>query len=67
MNFPGVRKENKSDWFWVKNSFLQANYKEELEAMVQSGRKAEIEALYYHGYDFLGKYLANKVVQVDYI
>ena len=35
--------------------------------MVQRGRKAEIEALYFHGYDFLGKYLANKVVQVHYI
>ena len=35
--------------------------------MVQSGRRAEIEALYFHGYDFLGKYLANKTVQTHYI
>ncbi|GMH09369.1 hypothetical protein Nepgr_011210 [Nepenthes gracilis] len=46
---------------------LQDNYKEELSLMVQRGLKAEIEALYYHGYDFLGKYLAMKIVQAKYI
>ncbi|GAB4857433.1 hypothetical protein Ancab_015342 [Ancistrocladus abbreviatus] len=46
---------------------LQDNYKEELSLMVQSGQRAEIEALYYHGYDFLGKYLAKKIVQANYI
>jgi meiotic recombination protein SPO11 len=35
--------------------------------MVQSGRRAEIEALYFHGYDYLGKYIAKKIVQSDYI
>ncbi|PWA55193.1 meiotic recombination protein SPO11-2 [Artemisia annua] len=47
----------------TSSEILQDNYKEELAVMVQRGRKAEIEALYFHGYDFLGKYLANKVVQ----
>ncbi|MFS7914401.1 putative DNA topoisomerase (ATP-hydrolyzing) [Helianthus anomalus] len=51
----------------TSSEILQDNYKEELAVMVQSGKKAEIEALYFHGYDFLGKYLANKIVQVDYI
>ena len=35
--------------------------------MVQSGKRAEIEALYCHGYDFLGKFIAKKIVQADYI
>ncbi|XP_071697021.1 meiotic recombination protein SPO11-2 [Rutidosis leptorrhynchoides] len=51
----------------TSSEILQDNYKEELAVMVQSGHKAEIEALYFHGYDFLVKYLANKVVQVHYI
>lgn len=46
---------------------LQDDYKEELSLMVQRGQRAEIEALYCHGYDFLGKYLAKKIVQADYI
>ncbi|KAL8256015.1 hypothetical protein R6Q59_031082 [Mikania micrantha] len=51
----------------ISSEILQDNYKEELAIMVQSGKKAEIEALYFHGYDYLGKYLANKVVKVNYI
>ncbi|KAJ0940572.1 putative DNA topoisomerase (ATP-hydrolyzing) [Helianthus annuus] len=51
----------------TSSEILQDNYKEELAVMVQSGKKAEIEALYFHGYDFLGKYLANKIVQVNYL
>ncbi|KAF8379593.1 hypothetical protein HHK36_029034 [Tetracentron sinense] len=51
----------------MSSEILQENYKEELEIMVQSGRRAEIEALYFHGYDFLGKYIARKIVQADYI
>lgn len=35
--------------------------------MVERGQRAELEALYYHGYEYLGKYLANKIVQADYI
>ncbi|KNA14491.1 hypothetical protein SOVF_107100 [Spinacia oleracea] len=46
---------------------LPDDYKEELSLMVQRGQRAEIEALYCHGYDFLGKYLAKKIVQADYI
>lgn len=46
---------------------LQDEYQEELSLMIQSGHRAEIEALYYRGYDFLGKYLAKKIVQANYI
>ncbi|KAI3996146.1 hypothetical protein MKX01_031500 [Papaver californicum] len=46
---------------------LQDSYREELAMMVQNGRRAEIEALYCNGYDFLGKYIAKKIVQADYI
>ncbi|KAJ4839150.1 hypothetical protein Tsubulata_008315 [Turnera subulata] len=46
---------------------LQDNHRQELELMVQSGKRAEIEALYFHGYDYLGKYIAKKIVQADYI
>ncbi|KAI3522596.1 hypothetical protein L1887_00505 [Cichorium endivia] len=51
----------------TSSEILQHNYKEELAVMVESGQRAEIEALYFHGYEFLGKYLANKIVQVQYI
>lgn len=46
---------------------MQENYKEELAIMVESGQRAEIEALYFHGYDFLSKYIADKIVQGNYI
>ncbi|KAK2997183.1 hypothetical protein RJ639_026172 [Escallonia herrerae] len=49
------------------SEILPDKYKEELAVMVESGHRAEIEALYYHGYSFLGKYLANKIVQACYI
>ncbi|XP_057968460.1 meiotic recombination protein SPO11-2 isoform X2 [Malania oleifera] len=51
----------------MRSETLQENYREELEVMVQSGRRAEIEALYFHGYDFLRKYISKKIVQVSYI
>ncbi|TKY70974.1 Meiotic recombination protein SPO11-2 [Spatholobus suberectus] len=51
----------------MSSGILQDNYKEEVALMVQSGRRAEIEALYFHGYDYLGKYLAKKIVQSDYV
>lgn len=35
--------------------------------MVESGQRAEIEALYSHGYDYLGKFIARKIVQANYI
>ncbi|GAV76132.1 TP6A_N domain-containing protein [Cephalotus follicularis] len=46
---------------------LQENYREELASMVRSGQRAEIEALYLHGFDYLGKYIAKKIVQGNYI
>ncbi|KZV31531.1 hypothetical protein F511_07382 [Dorcoceras hygrometricum] len=51
----------------ANSEILLDNYKEELAMMVQSGHKAEIEALYVHGFDFLSKYLAKKIVQASYI
>ncbi|KAK7308962.1 hypothetical protein RJT34_05328 [Clitoria ternatea] len=51
----------------MSSGILQDNYKEEVALMVQRGRRAEIEALYFHGYDYLGKYIAKKIVQSDYI
>ncbi|GER42523.1 type 2 DNA topoisomerase 6 subunit A [Striga asiatica] len=49
------------------SEILQDNYKEELAVMIESGHRAEIEALYFHGYDFLAKYIGKKIVQADYI
>ncbi|XP_017407238.1 meiotic recombination protein SPO11-2 isoform X1 [Vigna angularis] len=43
------------------------SYKDEVAVMIQRGRRAEIEALYFHGYDYLGKYIAKKIVQSDYV
>ncbi|KAH9719395.1 Meiotic recombination protein SPO11-2 [Citrus sinensis] len=51
----------------MSSEILQENYKEELSLMVHNGQRAEVEALYFHGYDYLGKYIAKKIVQADYI
>ncbi|KAK6251364.1 hypothetical protein SCA6_005369 [Theobroma cacao] len=51
----------------ISSVILQENYGEELALMMQSGKRAEIEALYFHGYDYLGKYIAKKIVQASYI
>lgn len=51
---------------WAK-FFCQKSYKEELALMVQCGQRAEMEALYFHGYDYLGRYIAKKIVQANYI
>ncbi|KAL9328729.1 hypothetical protein ACSQ67_003732 [Phaseolus vulgaris] len=51
----------------MSSGILQDNYKDEVAVMIQRGRKAEIEALYFHGYDYLGKYIAKKIVQSDYV
>ncbi|XP_038725315.1 meiotic recombination protein SPO11-2 isoform X1 [Tripterygium wilfordii] len=51
----------------ISSDTLQENYREELELMVRSGYRAEIEALYFHGFDYLGKYIATKIVQASYI
>jgi meiotic recombination protein SPO11 len=45
----------------------QSKYKDELLHMVQVGCRVEIEALYVHGYEFLGRHIARKIVQNDYI
>ncbi|KAH8522034.1 hypothetical protein Peur_040593 [Populus x canadensis] len=51
----------------MSSETLQEKHREELTLMVQSGKRAEIEALYFHGYDYLGKYIAKKIVQANYI
>lgn len=51
----------------MSSKLLQETYKAELLSMVEKGHKAEIEALYCRGFDFLGKYIATKIVQSDYI
>lgn len=51
----------------LKLVFGQENYREELGVMLERGQRIEIEALYSHGYDFLGKYIAKKIVQANYI
>lgn len=51
----------------ASSEILQDNYKEELAAMIQTGYRAEIEALYFHGFDFLAMYIGKKIVQANYI
>nr|XP_018676843.1 PREDICTED: meiotic recombination protein SPO11-2 isoform X2 [Musa acuminata subsp. malaccensis] len=51
----------------MSSKLLQERYQAELSLMVERGHRAEIEALYCHGFDFLGKYIAKKIVQADYI
>ncbi|EFJ14051.1 hypothetical protein SELMODRAFT_423971 [Selaginella moellendorffii] len=41
-------------------------YREELERMIQAGKRVEIEALYAHGYKSLSSYVAQKIVQMRY-
>lgn len=47
--------------------WLQDKHRAELTLMLETSKRAEIEALYSHGFDFLGKYVARKIVQGDYI
>ncbi|XP_048446132.1 meiotic recombination protein SPO11-2 [Pyrus x bretschneideri] len=51
----------------ISSKILQENYRAELTLMVESGQRAEIEALYSQGYDNLGKFIARKIVQANYI
>uniref|UniRef100_M8BEM5 DNA topoisomerase (ATP-hydrolyzing) n=1 Tax=Aegilops tauschii TaxID=37682 RepID=M8BEM5_AEGTA len=51
----------------LSSKFLQDTHRAELTRMVETGTRAEIEALYCHGFDFLGKFIARKIVQGDYI
>ncbi|WCJ26365.1 Meiotic recombination protein SPO11-2 [Euphorbia peplus] len=46
---------------------MPESHKDEVALMVESGKRAEIEALFFHGYDYLGKYIAKKIVQTSYI
>ncbi|XP_031495683.1 meiotic recombination protein SPO11-2 [Nymphaea colorata] len=46
---------------------LPESYAEELRFMVECGLRAEIEALYFHGYGFLTTYIVRKIVQGDHI
>ncbi|CAN7090569.1 unnamed protein product [Brassica rapa subsp. narinosa] len=62
------------DWMKLSESrnplficFWQENYREELSLMIETGKRAEIEALYCHGYSYLGKYIGTKIVQGKYI
>lgn len=45
----------------------QENYREELTLMVERGQKAELEALYHNGFDYLEKYIVKKIIQFKYI
>ncbi|MQL68544.1 hypothetical protein Taro_000851, partial [Colocasia esculenta] len=51
----------------MSSKMLPRPYREELEVMIQKGKRVEIEALYCHGFDFLGKYISKKIVQGNYI
>ncbi|KAM7256522.1 hypothetical protein ACFE04_012263 [Oxalis oulophora] len=51
----------------MSSAILQEKYRDELALMIQSGKRAEIEALYCHGFDYLGKFIAEKIVQANYI
>ncbi|MCO5611540.1 hypothetical protein L7F22_065793 [Adiantum nelumboides] len=53
----------------LSSKMLQSKelYRQELAYMLEFGHRIEIEALYAHGYSFLEKYLAQKIVQRDYI
>ncbi|KAI4370100.1 hypothetical protein MLD38_018481 [Melastoma candidum] len=50
----------------IPSGFISERYKEERTLMMQKGQRVEIESLYYHSYDFLGKYIMKKILQVDY-
>ncbi|KAK9103736.1 hypothetical protein Sjap_020990 [Stephania japonica] len=51
----------------MASEILKDPYREELELMVSRSQRAEIEALYCHGYNFLGKYIVEKIVQANYL
>lgn len=51
----------------MSSEIMPESHKDELRLMVESGKRAEIEALFYHGYDYLGKYIEKKIVQASYI
>ncbi|RZR85087.1 hypothetical protein BHM03_00012038 [Ensete ventricosum] len=73
LGFNGLVDPSKALLLWHSLDYilivlhLQERYQAELSLMVERGYRAEIEALYCHGFDFLGKYIAKKIVQADYI
>lgn len=56
---------------WLLNSDIVKNtdsYREELEYMLASGKKYEIEALHIHGINYLSDvYLPERILNMDYI
>jgi len=51
----------------MSSEMLPEMYRKELALMVGKGTRVDIEALYFHGFDFLGKYISSKIVQAHYI
>ncbi|KGN50057.1 meiotic recombination protein SPO11-2 [Cucumis sativus] len=51
----------------LSSKILQENYRQELTLMVERGQKAELEALYHNGFDYLEKYIVKKIIQFSYI
>ncbi|XP_020579272.1 meiotic recombination protein SPO11-2-like [Phalaenopsis equestris] len=51
----------------MSSAMLQESYRAELTTMIEKGDKAEIEVLYFHGFNFLCHYIATKIVKSDYI
>lgn len=55
---------DKYNMHWLQN---HKQYKQEILEMLTFGQKAEIEALYAHGYEFLAKFITKKIVRQDFI
>ncbi|CAA7393124.1 unnamed protein product [Spirodela intermedia] len=51
----------------MSSRMLPGPHRAELEMMAAMGKRVEMEALYYRGFGFLGKYVAQKIVRGDYI
>ncbi|XP_038906472.1 meiotic recombination protein SPO11-2 isoform X1 [Benincasa hispida] len=51
----------------MSSKILQEKYRQELTLMVEIGQKAELEALYHNGFDYLEKYIVKKIIQFSYI
>ncbi|KAI5067860.1 hypothetical protein GOP47_0016205 [Adiantum capillus-veneris] len=68
-HLPLTAKDRRLGASLLSSKMLQnkEQYKQELAYMLEFGQRIEIEALYAHGYSFLGKYVSQKIVQRDYI
>ncbi|XVF82774.1 hypothetical protein PTKIN_Ptkin16aG0076500 [Pterospermum kingtungense] len=51
----------------ISSEILPEKYREQLRLMMQRKEKVHIEALFHHGFNYLGKYIAKKIEQADYI